>query len=80
MQSALTVAQATQVTETATPALIPKPRGMSGRGDFNLANAMGMEIPVYHEIQASIRLFPSSAPLLTVCTGLCPVACEDVGH
>ena len=53
LRAALAAAQAAQATESATPTLIPKPRGTSGRGNFNLAKEMGVETTVYHEIQAS---------------------------
>jgi len=61
------------------PTLIPKPRGTSGRADFNLANAMGVETPVYHEIQADISLL-SFVFLLTVHTEFCLLTREHVSH
>lgn len=52
VQAALAVAQETQgVAQPAATALIPKPRGTSGRGDFNLAKAMKVDKKVCHEIQ-----------------------------
>jgi hypothetical protein len=56
LRAALTAAQANQATVPTTPRLIPKPRGTSGRGDFNLENEMGIETALYREIQASTQL------------------------
>ena len=64
MQAALAVAQATQGVAPPTNAtLIPKPRGTSGRGDFNLANEMNVDKKVCHQIQASLPLLALPFPL-----------------
>lgn len=78
-RAALAAAQATQATGQSVtgPVLIPKPRGTSGRGDFNLANAMGVDAKVCREIQASVSPCPH-APFLTEFTGICPLAREHV--
>lgn len=60
----LAEAQTTQATDTTALTLIPKLRGTSGRSDFNLANVMGVETPVYHEIQASTYHF--SPPFISL--------------
>jgi len=52
-RAALAAAHVVQTADTAVLTLVPKPHGTSGRAGFNLANAMGMDIPVYHEIQVS---------------------------
>jgi len=80
VRAALAVAQAMQDTAqpaAGTGALIPKPRGTSGRGGFNLANEMKVDTEVCHQIQVSI-LFCSSVHVLIVGTGFCPLARKHV--
>ena len=61
----------------ATTALIPKPRGTSGRRNFNLANEMGVTKKICRQIQVS-ALFPHSVYLLTITAGFCSFAREHV--
>jgi hypothetical protein len=79
VRAALAAAQAAQVTaQPTTPTLIPKPRGTSGRGNFNLANAMGVDTTVCHGIQACI-LPRFSTLILIVSTGFRSFTREYVG-
>jgi len=57
VRAALAVAQAMQdmvQPAAGTGALIPKPRGTSGRGGFNLANKMKVNTEVCHQIQVTL--------------------------
>jgi hypothetical protein len=78
VRAALAAAQANQgVVPPATITLIPKPRGTSGRGNFNLANEMGINKKLCNQIQVRLPFHPSTY-LLTAHTGLCPFTCEHV--
>ena len=55
LHTALAAAQAAQVTaQPATTTIIPKPRGTSGRGSFNLANEMGIDTETCRQIQVRV--------------------------
>ena len=59
VRAALATAEATSAAaaQPATTALIPKPRGTSGRGGFNLAKEMDVDKETYHLIQVSIVFY-----------------------
>jgi hypothetical protein len=82
VRAALAAAQETQdALSPATTALIPKPRGTSGRGNFNLANEMHVDKKVRKQIQVSsvfshsVRL-PTSYLQAFVCS-LVNMSCLD---
>lgn len=57
--AALVTAQAAQGRpQPATTTLIPKPRGTSGRGKFNLANEMGVDKKLCGQIQVCLSFSP----------------------
>ena len=59
MRAALNTAQAAQGTpQPATATLIPKPRGTSGHGKFNLANEMGVDKKLCGQIQVCLSFSP----------------------
>jgi len=59
VRAALATAQATQdAAQPTATALIPKPRGTSGRGNFNLANEMKVDKQICHQIQVRLP-FPT---------------------
>ena len=69
VQAALVTAQAAQgMPQPATATLIPKPRGTSSHGKFNLANEMGVDKKLCGQIQVCL----SFSPLLLgfICPGL----------
>ena len=65
VRATLAALQATHIVvqPAATMSLIPKPRGTSGRGDFNLANKMGVDVKTCQQIQVCAA-FTS----LTICS------------
>ena len=82
VRAALATAQAAQTTaQLATGAgttVIPKPRGTSGRGDFNLAKEMKVDTKLCHEIQVSTNPVFRALLIYPVSLGFCPFTCEHV--
>ena len=67
VQATLIAAEATQaVAQPAAATLIPKPRGSSGRCNFNLANEMNVSVQTYRQIQVSAMLHISDCSLMDV--------------
>ena len=82
VQAALAAAQANRVAPPpTTPALIPKPRGTSGRAGFNLAKEMNVDKNTCHVIQVRTT-FVFSNYLLIACqrptVGFCSLTREHV--